>query len=334
MKPFITIIIPTYNRSEMLEITLDSFISQNYGSANYEIIISNNNSTDNTEEIIEKYVKKYDNVSTIFVEKQGAHYARNAGAIEAKGEILYLTDDDVIADQNLLSSLIDVFDLNKNVAVVTGKISAKFDSKPPAWVDKYLINHLLSLTDKNRKESLIISSDDIGIYMCHQAIRRDVYIAAGGCNPDHAGNIFQGDAETGLNIKIKEIGALFAYTSEAKLEHIIPKSRTTLKYLIHRIGSEGYIQAYTEFRKYRSRKKLLQNIIYRNILEFLIIEAKYMVLIFLGRKNYRFLFPFPFFYLKKTIYEIKLLKNPNFREVVLIDDWIENINKDFLFSND
>ena len=117
-RPFVSIIIPTFNRCEMLNITLDSFILQNYGKENFEIIISNNNSTDNTNEVIKEYTEKYDNISSIFVERQGVHYARNSAALIAKGDILYFTDDDMIADSCLITKLIDVFNLDSQVAVV------------------------------------------------------------------------------------------------------------------------------------------------------------------------------------------------------------------------
>ncbi|MDC1387035.1 glycosyltransferase family 2 protein [Candidatus Thioglobus sp.] len=334
IKPFVSIIIPTFNRSEMLTITLDSFLSQNYGKENFEIIISDNNSTDNTSKVIKSYIDKSVNITSTFVKKQGVHYARNSAALLAKGEILYFTDDDMIADKNLLTKIIEVFNIDTRVAVVTGKITAKFESKEPLWVRKHLINSFLSLTDNSRKENLIISSEDIGVYSCHQAIKKEVFFSAGGFNPENTAGVWLGDGETGLNIKIKKLGVYFAYFAESKIEHIIPKNRTTLKYLISRIGNEGYCRAYTEYRIYKSKKKLLQNIVYINLLDLLIIQVKYIILILIGRKNIRFILAFPFFYFKKSVYELKLLTNVQLREVVLIDDWIKNMDKEIKLKDD
>ena len=108
---FISVIIPTYNRSEMLGITIDSFIVQHYPKDQYEIIISNNNSTDNTAEVINEYLLNDLGVRIVyhFEKRQGVHYARNSAAKIAEGDILYFTDDDMIADSNLLEEIIKPF---------------------------------------------------------------------------------------------------------------------------------------------------------------------------------------------------------------------------------
>lgn len=323
--PLISVIIPTYNRSDMLKLTLDSFTNQNYN--NYEIIIANNNSTDDTENIINEYVLKYENISTIFVRQQGAHYARNHAALKARGKILYFTDDDMIANVNLLTKLIHAFELDNRIGVVTGKIIPRFEEKPPAWVKNDLINGLLSLTDKNRKEYLIVSENDIGVYSCHQAIKKNIFFEAGGFNPDITAGVWIGDGETGLNIKIKRLGVYFAYTSESIIKHIIPAKRTTLKYLIYRIGNQGFCDAYTQFKDNNSKTLLLKNIFYKNWVQLSKIEIKNFVSFLIGRKNFRFLFAYPFYYLNKTKYEYKLLKDEKFKKVVLIDDWIKNIDE-------
>lgn len=331
-KPFVSIIIPTYNRSKMLRITLDSFIIQDYGMENFEIIVSNNNSIDDTGSVIKEYTEEYDNVSTIFVEQQGVHYARNQASLQAKGEILYFTDDDMIADVSLLSNLVKVFSLDTKIGVATGKIIPRFDREPPAWVKRDLINSLLSLTDRNRTESLIVSENDIDVYSCHQAIKRELFFNAGGFNPENTAGVWIGDGETGLNIKIKKHGAYFAYISNSIIEHIIPEKRTTFRYLVNRIGNEGYCNAYTEYRNSNSNKLLIQNLLYKNIFNLLKYEIKYFVLFLLGRKNFRFLFALPFLFFNKTKYELRLLKDDKFKQVVLIDDWIKNIDQVMVFK--
>jgi len=57
-KIFISIIIPTYNRDSLLDITIESFVNQSYPKFKYEIIIADNNSTDNTKKIVEKWIEK------------------------------------------------------------------------------------------------------------------------------------------------------------------------------------------------------------------------------------------------------------------------------------
>ena len=55
--PKLSIIVPTYNRAGYLKECLNSIICQNY--PNLEIIVTDDNSTDNTEEVVKEYIKKY-----------------------------------------------------------------------------------------------------------------------------------------------------------------------------------------------------------------------------------------------------------------------------------
>jgi glycosyltransferase involved in cell wall biosynthesis len=55
----ISVIIPTYNRSHYITKTIESFANQSISRSNYEILVVNNNSKDNTQEILEQEALKY-----------------------------------------------------------------------------------------------------------------------------------------------------------------------------------------------------------------------------------------------------------------------------------
>ena len=56
---FVSIIIPTYNRAHSIAYTLNSFLAQDYPGENYEIIVCDNNSTDNVKEVVLLESKKF-----------------------------------------------------------------------------------------------------------------------------------------------------------------------------------------------------------------------------------------------------------------------------------
>ena len=288
--PLISIIIPTYNRAHLLPLTLDSFLAQDYPQDRCEIIVVDNNSKDNTSEVVKGYVGKAGiPIKYIFEQRQGVHYARNSAAKVTKGEILFFTDDDMIADPRLLKELARVFELDPMIGTATGLVIGKFDVDPPEWVKKYLINGYLSLTDKNKQEDIVVSRADCGVYSCHQAIKREVFFQSGGFNPENTAGVWIGDGETGLNIKIQSLGYKFAYTSKSIIQHIIPKNRTTLKYLINRVGNQGFCDSYTDYRQHRDRRKIIPSMVKRNTLGMTRMLWNTLISVVRGRLTWRFL---------------------------------------------
>lgn len=84
-----SIIIPTYNRSDLLIKTIDSTLNQTF--SNYEVIIVNDGSVDNTKEVLEIYGSK---IRVIHKENSGSEKSRNAGAFIARGEYFCFFDSD------------------------------------------------------------------------------------------------------------------------------------------------------------------------------------------------------------------------------------------------
>lgn len=106
----ISVIIPCFNSEEYITRAIESVFNQSY--TNYEIILVNNNSTDNTYNILQEYAKKKVGLVSVFNEyKKGAPAARNKGLSEAKGEWIQFLDAD---DELLPGKLEDQIAVAKN----------------------------------------------------------------------------------------------------------------------------------------------------------------------------------------------------------------------------
>lgn len=246
--PTISIIIPTYNRCNHVIKTLKSFQNQNYPKDKYEIILVDNNSTDDTNTIVRDYIQNQTSTIRYYLEpRTGNHYARNKAAAVANGEILYFCDDDVIADPLLLREIVTPFYMDETVGTATGRVLPKWETPPPKWIVEYCNNKFLSLLDP--PEIFLISNSVNLFFSCHQAVRKDVFLKAGGFNPESFATHYLGDGETGLNIKIKNLGYRFAFVGSSITYHVIPPKRYTQTYLNNRLGNAGNAQAYTDFRR-------------------------------------------------------------------------------------
>lgn len=100
MYPIISVIVPCYNQAQYLDECLQSVLDQTY--QDWECIIVNDGSPDNTEEIAKKWLERDQRFRYIWKENGGLSSARNFGVEKAKGEwILTLDSDDYISNDYL-----------------------------------------------------------------------------------------------------------------------------------------------------------------------------------------------------------------------------------------
>lgn len=102
MKHKFSLIIPAYNVEKYIKKCLDSVLNQTYN--NYEIIIINDGSTDNTSKILESY-KSNKKIKIINQENKGLSSARNTGVSNAKGDYILFIDSDDFIEKELLETL-------------------------------------------------------------------------------------------------------------------------------------------------------------------------------------------------------------------------------------
>jgi glycosyltransferase involved in cell wall biosynthesis len=99
-----SVIIPTYNRADLVDRLLSSFTRQTHPVLEYEIILVDDGSTDHTEAIASKWRTVLPNLRYFRLEKnKGQSAAHNKGLHESSGEYLLFTDDDCIPDPNWIA---------------------------------------------------------------------------------------------------------------------------------------------------------------------------------------------------------------------------------------
>lgn len=122
MKPLVSIIIPTYNRAHLIGETLDSVLVQTYG--NWECIVVDDGSTDETDKIVGNYVLKdsrFRYYNRPMDRLKGGNAARNHGFKHSKGEYVNWFDSDDVMNSNFIEFKILEFEKKKNRDAIISK---------------------------------------------------------------------------------------------------------------------------------------------------------------------------------------------------------------------
>lgn len=99
---FFSVVIPTYNRAEILKLTLEALFNQSVKKVDYEVIVVNDGSTDNTVDVVRSFQKKNKNLIYLRQTNQGQGVARNKGIRRASGKVIVLIGDDIIPTHDFL----------------------------------------------------------------------------------------------------------------------------------------------------------------------------------------------------------------------------------------
>ena len=111
MRPFFSIIIPTYNRGHVLGKTIQSVINQNFN--DWELIVVDDGSTDNTKNIINDFSKNDSRIRYIYQDNQERSAARNNGIENSNGKYICFLDSDDEYLQHHLSTFYDEIKIKK-----------------------------------------------------------------------------------------------------------------------------------------------------------------------------------------------------------------------------
>ncbi|MNI07859.1 putative glycosyltransferase EpsH [compost metagenome] len=254
-EPKVSILICTYNRAELLQITLDSLPGLQ-GIEQAEVIVVDNNSTDHSRSVTAAYKQR--NLGKIevrycFEPRQGLSVARNTGIQAARGDIIAFLDDDAIPSPEWMNTIITTFDSQREVIAMGGKIRPNFETARPDWLIESLElpYTIVDLGQKVREYPAHMHP-----YGANMAIRRSFFHHH--MFPDHLGRkgeLLLSGEETWIFDKMKSEGKMIVYHPDMSVLHYIPASRLTQDWIQQRYYYQGISNGF--MRKGLSSKILL-----------------------------------------------------------------------------
>lgn len=260
----LSIIICSYNRANYIEAAFDSLYNQSSGLESFETIIVDNNSTDNTADVFKNWRANHTNGSFTYLteSKQGASFARNTGAANAKGQWLCFMDDDAIANSNYVENIIKHIETKPAVVGFGGRIIPKYIPSEPKWMS-YYVSSLVG----NFDYAATACAFENGKYPLesNMIVRKDVYDTIGGFNtalPGVVGTLRIGGEGKELFYKILALGHTIYYDPSICVQHVVEVKKLTSEYMYRVASGIG--------RGEKTRTKAISNAAYfKKIIEYI-----------------------------------------------------------------
>ncbi len=227
----LSVIVCTWNRSERLrkmlkslqEVVIPPHLS-------WELVLVDNNSDDGTRSVVEEIEKQHGSkIRYVFEEKRGIAHARNRGIIEARGQIVAFTDDDVLLDRYWLQNIEKAFKEHEDVACVGGKILPIWEVSAPKWLKPNLYRYL-ALLDYGDSVAYM---DSPYIWGANLAVRSEMFKKYGlfdarlGRMPK---KLYAGE-ETEFLLRLQNGGEKILYHPRCIIYHAVSADRMSKRYL-------------------------------------------------------------------------------------------------------
>jgi glucosyl-dolichyl phosphate glucuronosyltransferase len=133
----VTVAVITFNRSRYLRQTLAGLVRQEYPGDCWELLVIDNNSTDDTADAVASFMASTPSPRRVVEARPGLDHGRNRAIAEARGDVIALVDDDILVEPDWLTQLIAPFSSqgSHSIGVVGGEVVPVFPDGLPAWLE-------------------------------------------------------------------------------------------------------------------------------------------------------------------------------------------------------
>jgi glycosyltransferase involved in cell wall biosynthesis len=230
----VSVVIPTYNRCELLPRALDGVLSQDSGDVRYEVIVVDNNSSDGTKDVATARCGMGEtSLRYLFEGQQGTAHARNTGIAAARAPIVAFTDDDVRVDRRWVAEIKRAFDEHPEVDCVSGPILPAWPTQPPEWLTPDHWVGALALQEHGTEAFHLNADRPLSLAGANLAFRRSIFDRLGAFAPEFSKVGDQSDTE--MLIRLFQNGGQALYVPSILVTADVQAERLRKKY--HRTWS-------------------------------------------------------------------------------------------------
>ena len=237
-KAEISVIICTYNRRDFILKALESLLHQTLSKEQFEVIVVNNNSPDDTEALVMNYIEKHPDIHILYKmeNQQGASFARNTGAAMASAGLLAFMDDDAVAEPDFLEKILTFFHKYPSAAGLGGRIIPRYIPAEPKWMS-YFVSSLVGNFDYSNSTTEFKP----GKYPLesNMVVTKQDFFAVGGFNtalPGVKGNLRIGGEGKDFFLKLQGLGRTIYYDPNVIVHHVVEVEKLDSEYM-YRVAS-------------------------------------------------------------------------------------------------
>lgn len=231
----LTIVVCTYNRAELLRYCLQSLVDQNNDTPPFNVIVVDNNSTDNTADVSQEFVQSL-KLTLLTETNVGLSYARNLGLKSSGSTWVAYLDDDAIARPNWVKEIFKTVEKGTFKAFGGVYLPWYLYGKVPWFLDDYGSNKRFFPKDGTYELSGIqfISGGNA-------AYQRDILLDSGGFPTDLGmrGNELMYGEEIVAQKAIKERGHSIGVNTNMIIDHLVPLSKQTVQFQLQSASKKG-----------------------------------------------------------------------------------------------
>jgi GT2 family glycosyltransferase len=223
----VTVAVITYNRSRFLKETLAGLVRQDYPADRWELLVIDNNSTDDTREVVSSFLSSAPSPRWILEARPGLDHGRNRAVGESRCDVIVLVDDDILMEPDWLTRLVAPFSSQNShsIGVVGGEVIPVFPDGIPAWLEG---SHR-PLGFRKDSGALPPGQAPMG---ANFAFPKWVFERFGTFDTslDRKGAMLFGGGDSEMIRRVRSVGLEAWFVPGAKVLHQIPAGRLSLRY--------------------------------------------------------------------------------------------------------
>ncbi|MBN9509559.1 MAG: glycosyltransferase [Alphaproteobacteria bacterium] len=235
----LTVAFATRNRAEQLAIVMEAFAGLVSPPGGWKLVVADNGSTDGTQALLKQYRERLP-LETLFEPRAGKNTALNRAIASFEGDLVVLTDDDVLPEPDWLLRLEAAAEAHPEASLFGGTILPSWPEALPPWLDEAAVDFGMLFALVSRQSG---PCDFRVIFGPNMAVRRTVFarghrfdesIGPDGKNPRSAMG-----SETEFNRRLADAGHRAYFVADARVRHIIRPEQFEETWILNRAFRNG-----------------------------------------------------------------------------------------------